>query len=133
MAACECVIELSEFNDVPEIFSLNEQLLDSKERLRSIQLLMSKIWGPSGSTARLQGSHDSIWSTKGLSYLRPWCIGAERSRTHMQSSMSKMHEITMFPLVYQFLNVNHILHNVLFFLSSLLKLTFKVCCGYKIG
>jgi hypothetical protein len=51
MAACECVIELSEFNDVPEIFSLNEQLLDSKERLRSIQLLMSKIWGPSGCRA----------------------------------------------------------------------------------
>jgi hypothetical protein len=34
---------------------------------------------------KLQGSHDSIWGTKGLPYLRPRCIGAERPRTHMQS------------------------------------------------
>jgi len=41
--------------------------------------------GRYGTTARLRGSHDSILGTKGLSYLRPRCIGAERPRTHMQS------------------------------------------------
>ena len=48
-------------------------------------ILRILTWGPSGATARLQGSHDSIWGTKGLSYLRPRCIGTERPRTHMQS------------------------------------------------
>jgi hypothetical protein len=53
----------------------------------SQEILRILTWGPSGTTARLQGSHDSIWGTKGLSYLRPRCIGAERPRTHMQSNL----------------------------------------------
>jgi hypothetical protein len=51
-------------------------------------MLRILTWRPSGTTARLQGSHDSIWGTKGLSYLRPRCIGAERPRTHMQSNLT---------------------------------------------
>jgi len=31
--------------------------------------------GPSGTIVGLWGSHDSIWGTKGLSKLRPRCIG----------------------------------------------------------
>ena len=50
-------------------------------------ILRILTWGPSVTAARLQGSHDSIWGTKGLSYLRPRCIGAERPRTHMQSNL----------------------------------------------
>ena len=48
-------------------------------------ILRILTWGPSGTAARLQGSRDSIWGTKGLSQLRPRCIGAERPSTHMQS------------------------------------------------
>jgi len=51
----------------------------------SQRILRILSWGPSGTTARLQDSHDLIWSTKGLSYLRPRCIEAERPRTHVQS------------------------------------------------
>jgi hypothetical protein len=48
-------------------------------------ILRVLTWGPSGTAARLQGSQDSIWGTKGLFYLRRRCIGAERPQTHMQT------------------------------------------------
>ena len=44
-------------------------------------LSLGAIWNYS----KAEGSHDSIWGTKGLCQLRPRCIGAESSRTHMRS------------------------------------------------
>ena len=43
------------------------------------------LGGPSGTATKLQGSHDTIWGTKGMSYLRPRFIGTDSPRNHMQS------------------------------------------------
>ena len=60
-------------------------MTEAKQLSKHRGIVNKHHWGPSGTTERLQGSHDSIWGTDGLSYLRPRCIGAERPLTHIQS------------------------------------------------